>query len=102
LEKDTDSPEPFKLYAAAYAVHYEVGDLLAAVGYYRSIIAAYPGTPEAGYARSQVMNIVNGSVSHQTLFDAQVALALIALEARDRKAIDGAALRQRRETAARF
>ena len=43
---------------------------------YRGIVAAHPETPEAGYSRTQIQNIVNSVVPDQELLDAQADLAL--------------------------
>lgn len=68
------------LYAAAYAAHYTAKDLHKALEIYRSIMATYPDTPEAGYSRSQIQHIANAVVPKQKLLDAQVELALACFE----------------------
>jgi hypothetical protein len=67
-------------YEAAHAAHYKTKDLHEALELYKEVIAAHPDTREAGYSRSQLINIVNSVVPRQELLDAQVALALTHLE----------------------
>lgn len=63
-------------YAAAHSLHYGSKDLWGALDLYRSIIARFPDSREAGYSRSQIHNILNAVVPKQTLFDAEVDMAL--------------------------
>ena len=65
-----------KQYSTAYAAHYTTKDLREALELYRGIVAAHPETPEAGYSRTQIQNIVNSVVPDQELLDAQADLAL--------------------------
>ena len=62
-------------YAAAHRVHYADNDLPRALDLYRTLIAAYPDSREAGYSRSQVQNIVNMVVPKDSLLAAQMRLA---------------------------
>lgn len=62
-------------YGAAYAAHYEERDLHAALALYQSLVAAHPDSPEAGYSRSQIQNIVKAVVTLETLSEAHVDLA---------------------------
>jgi len=63
-------------YAAAYLEHYTTKDLNKALGLYRGVMAAYPDSEEAGYSRTQVLNIVNSVIPKRDIFDAQVDLLL--------------------------
>jgi hypothetical protein len=80
LKENIEPSRPGDLYVAAYTKHHVDKDLLGALGLYRSLIANRPDAQEVKYARSQILNIVNSAVPKQTLFDAQVALALTYLE----------------------
>ena len=62
-------------YAAAHASHYTSKNLPAALTLYAAVIASYPDSPEAGYSRSQIHNIVSAVVPKQTFLDAQLGLA---------------------------
>ena len=64
-------------YTAAHQVHYSTKDLSQALGLYCALIDAHPETEEAEYSRVQIQNIVTAVVPKQTLFDAQVELALV-------------------------
>jgi hypothetical protein len=57
-------------------MHYKAKDLREALHLYRAVMAAHPGTQEAGYSRSQIDNIVKAVVPEQALMDAEVKLAL--------------------------
>jgi len=72
---DSSPADAARLYAAAHALHYSEHDLLAALRAYERIIALHPGTPEAGYARTQIRNIVQSVVPAEELLAAQVDLA---------------------------
>jgi hypothetical protein len=61
-------------------MHYKTKDLPEAFKLYRSIIADYPETKEAGYSLSQVQNIVNSVVPKQEVMDSLVALTLAHFE----------------------
>ena len=76
----TGVDEAGKLYATAYTAHYVANDLREAFQLYRSLMAAHPDTPEAGYSQSQILNIVNAVVPKQKILDAQVSLALAYLD----------------------
>ena len=67
-------------YTKAHDMHYKTKDLPEAFKLYRSIIADYPETKEAGYSLSQVQNIVNAVVPKQEVMDALVALTLAHFE----------------------
>lgn len=70
-------------YATAYEVQYTAKDLRAAIEAYKRIMAEHPGSREAGYARTQVQNIVSAVVPLQEIFDAQAEMALAHLEQAD-------------------
>ena len=63
-------------YADAYATHYTVKDLAAAVRSYDNLIDLHPSSPEAEYARSQIQNIAGLVVSPGDLLAAHVKLVL--------------------------
>jgi hypothetical protein len=67
-------------YTKAHDMHYKTKDLPEAFKLYRSIIADYPETKEAGYSLSQVQNIVNSVVPKQEVMDSLVALTLAHFE----------------------
>ncbi len=67
-------------YAAAHVAHYKTKDLHEALGLYKGVMTAHPDTPEAGYSRSQMQNIVNAVVPKSELLELQVKLALALLE----------------------
>lgn len=69
-----------KDYTKAHDMHYKTKDLPKAFNLYRSIIADYPETKEAGYSLSQFENIVNAVVPKQEVMDAFVALTLAHFE----------------------
>jgi hypothetical protein len=73
---DGDGSSESRDYAAAYAAHYSDRDLVAALGLYQEIVAVYPDAREAGYSRTQIVNIVGSVVPQADLLDAQLALAL--------------------------
>ena len=82
-------------YTKAHDMHYKTKDLPEAFKLYRSIIADYPETKEAGYSLSQVQNIVNAVVPKQEVMDALVALTLAHFEqdvSPDVKSTSGASL----------
>lgn len=76
MQAVTELTEAGRDYAAAYAAHYTGHDLPEALQLYLKVISAHPGAKEAGYARSQAQNIINGTVPDQELLDAQVKLAV--------------------------
>ena len=70
-------------YATAHEAHYGAKQLRKALELYEGIMAAHPGTPEAGYSRSQILNIVKAVVPEAELFAARKQLALSHLEGLD-------------------
>ncbi len=75
-----DSTEAARQYAAAYATHYSDRRLPAALRMYQNVLTSFPDTPEAGYARMQIQNIINSVVPKQELQDAQLQLLLARLQ----------------------
>jgi hypothetical protein len=63
-------------YAAAHAIHYAERDVRGALLAYCRLITVHPGSPEAGYARSQVHNITTLVVPEGALLAAHVELVL--------------------------
>jgi hypothetical protein len=80
MRNDTALTEAGQQYAAAHAAHYTTKDLHEALELYKSVIAAHPNAPEAGYSRTQIQNIVKGVVPEERLLDAQLELALAHIE----------------------
>jgi hypothetical protein len=80
MSDDGALTEAAREYAAAYAAQYSQRNLAAALQLYERLIAAHPSAREAGYARTQVRNIVDAIVPEQDLLDAQIELALAHLE----------------------
>ena len=76
MKNDTGLREASQQYAAAHAAHYETKDLREALELYKGVLAAHADTPEAGYSRSQIQNIVKEVVPERELFDAQVGMAM--------------------------
>lgn len=63
-------------YADAYASHYTELDYPAALRSYDQLIALHPSAPEAGYARTQIRNIVKSVIPERELLAAELELAL--------------------------
>lgn len=76
MKDDTERPEAGQQYAAAYATHYDTKDLREALVLYGRIMTVHPDTPEAGYSRSQIKNIVRAVIPAKELFDAQMSWAV--------------------------
>ena len=76
MSSDIGHTDVGQQYAAASAAHYTKKDLREAFQLYMRIMATHPDSREAGYARSQINNIVNVVVPGQELLDAQVHLVL--------------------------
>ena len=74
------STEAVVRYATAHAAHYGEKDLDGALGLYRSLVAAWPDSTQAGYAQSQIASIVRAVVPIPALLDAQVALGKAHIE----------------------
>ncbi|BBO83135.1 hypothetical protein DSCO28_37010 [Desulfosarcina ovata subsp. sediminis] len=71
------STEAGQQYASAYDTHYVTKDVHKAFCLYEDIIAAHPGAKEAGYSRSQILNIVNAVVPKSEIMDSLKDLARI-------------------------
>ena len=78
--KNTDVSQQ---YATALAAHYTTKDLHAAIGHYNRIIVAHPDSPEAGYSRTQILNIANRIIPKDALLESQMNMALALLGDRD-------------------
>lgn len=75
MKTNAEPTKATKQYLAAYTAHYTAMDLRKAIELYKGVLASHPNTVEAGYAQSQIDNIVNTVVPKQELLDAQVAFA---------------------------
>ena len=80
MSNDTELTEAGRQYAAAYEIHYATKNLREAFGLYKGIIAAHPTTKEAGYAKSQIQNIVNAVVPKEERLGIQMDLAAAVFE----------------------
>lgn len=74
MTHSTPDPEAHRQYTAAHGAHYGAKDLGRALDLYRAVLSAYPESLEAGYSRSQILNLVKAVVPEQELFAAQVGL----------------------------
>jgi hypothetical protein len=72
--------ESARSYARAYAMHYSQHDFLAALTAYADVVEHHPTSPEAGYSRAQMHNIVRSVIPASTLLASQVQLARTQLE----------------------
>ncbi len=75
MQSETRVTEASQQYAAAYAAHYQAGDLRGAICSYEEILVTQPGTQEAAYSRTQLLNIVRQVVPVEDLLCAQIDLA---------------------------
>ena len=75
----TKDTQVAQLYANVHAIHYVEKDLPKAIGQYHSIIAKHPESREAGYSRSQILNITHSVVSKDALLEAHMNMALAQL-----------------------
>lgn len=80
--------EASELYRVAYATHYTREHLGGALDLYAHIIAGYPDTPEAGYCRSQINNIVKRTVPESKFIEAQIELANLHIQAQSQSVIE--------------
>lgn len=80
MRKNIEPTEARQQYAAAYASHYTGRNLPLAFQLYKELMASHPNTPEAGYARMQVQNLINAVVPKQELLDAQIECLLVHFE----------------------
>lgn len=75
MKDNTEFTEAGRQYAAAYDIHYGSNDLREAFKLYRKIMTDYPDTKEAGYAKSQIQNIVSIIVPKEERLEIQMDLA---------------------------
>ena len=75
MSDNTEQTEAGRQYAAAYEFHYNSQNLRKAFELYKEIMADHPDTKEAGYAKSQIQNIVNTIVPKEERLDSQMDLA---------------------------
>jgi len=80
MSNDGVSTAAGRQYAAAHAAHYATKDLHEALDLYRGVMVAHPSTPEAGYSRTQIDNIVKSVVPEEDLLAAHIALILACFE----------------------
>ena len=80
MSTNTEQMEAARQYAAAYEFHYAHKNLREAFKLYKEILATYPDTKEAGYAKSQIQNIVNAVVPKEERLSVQMDLAAAAFE----------------------
>lgn len=73
LDKETEAGGQ---YAEAYSAHYRSKNLRKAIEIYNKIVTVYPDTPEAGFAASQINNIVASVVPTKKLLEVQFDLAI--------------------------
>ena len=79
MKNETNRGVAAQQYAAAHAAHHTTKDLRKALMLYKGILALHPNTKEAGYAQTQIQNIVIRVVPKEKLLDAQLELALACL-----------------------
>lgn len=79
MKNELELTETNRLYSTAHATHHLEGDLSRALQLYRELLTLHPNTPEAGYSRTQVRNIVNAVVPEQEMLETQIELALARL-----------------------
>jgi hypothetical protein len=75
MSNDRELTEAGRQYAAAYEIHYATKNLREAFKLYKGIMASHPDTKEAGYAKSQIQNIVNIVVPKEERLGIQMDLA---------------------------
>jgi hypothetical protein len=74
--KENREPSAAQIYADAHAIQYSERDYPAALRSYDQLIALHPGAPEAGYARTQMRNIVKSVIPAKELLAAELELVL--------------------------
>ena len=74
--KRGDVSQASRDHAVAYPAHCTDRDLGVALQPYQEFVAAHPDAREAGYSRTQMVNVVGAVVPPADLLDAQLALAL--------------------------
>jgi hypothetical protein len=77
MRNDTSPAKANQQYAAAHAAHYEAKDLREALLLYKGVLVAHPDTQEAGYARSQIQNIIKEVIPERELLEAQMDRAMV-------------------------
>lgn len=80
MTNDRERADAARQYASAHLAHYSTRDLHEALDLYKGVMVAHPRTLEAGYSRTQILNIVDSVVPEQELLEAQLALARSHLE----------------------
>jgi len=80
MRNNIEPTESSRQYSAAYAAHYTERNLPLAFQLYTELMASYPSTQEANYARMQVQNLINTVVPKQQLLDAQIECLLANFE----------------------
>lgn len=80
MSDDSAPTKAAREYASAYAAQYCERNLGMALRLYEKLMASHGSTPEAGYSRTQIQNIVKVVVPEPELLAAQMALALDRLE----------------------
>jgi hypothetical protein len=80
MSNGTKLTEAGRQYAAAYEIHYATKNLREAFKLYKAIMTAHPDTLEAGYAKSQIQNIVNAVVPKEERLGVQMDLAAAVFE----------------------
>ena len=83
MSNETATTEAGPQYEAAHEMHYTAKNLREALGLYKGILAMHPDSKEAGYARSQIQNIVHSLVPKEVLTDTQAELALSYIDLED-------------------
>jgi triosephosphate isomerase len=79
-KKPLEAQDVARHYAAAHAAHYTAKDLRKAISSYNSIIVAHSESREAGYSRTQILNIANSVLAKDVLLRVQMKLALAQLD----------------------
>lgn len=74
--------EAGRTYAAAHAAHYTTQDLAGAMALYQDILERHSESEEAGYARTQIYNLLRAVVPSREIVDGEIALVLAHLATR--------------------
>ncbi len=74
MSRETELSAAAQQYAKAHASHYTERNWLAALRSYEDIITYHPSSREAGYARTQIRNIVTLVLPAEELLSAELAL----------------------------
>lgn len=78
--EDPTSNGAARKYAAAQVTHYTDKDLRKAFVSYNDIIVSHPDSPEAGYSRTQILNMATRILNEDELLESQMRLALAKLD----------------------